>query len=104
MSKIICLKTIVLISLISLSLQQADIKINRLNILSHNLAYSGLLPISETSSDTLFFTYYGVRNAQESDLKNYPLIIVVGSPGSSAQFINFAGMGPILLNSDMTTT
>jgi hypothetical protein len=39
----------------------------------------------------------------ETDLKNSPLIIVVGSPGSSAQFINLAGMGPVLLNPDMTT-
>ena len=31
------------------------------------------------------------------------MIIVVGSPGSSAQFINLAGMGPIVLKSDMTT-
>jgi carboxypeptidase C (cathepsin A) len=32
------------------------------------------------------------------------LVIVVGSPGSSAHFINFAGMGPITLKPDMTTT
>ncbi len=31
------------------------------------------------------------------------MIVVVGSPGSSAQFINLAGMGPIVLKADMTT-
>lgn len=37
-------------------------------------------------------------------MKNYPLIIAVGSPGSSAQYLNLAGMGPITLNPDMTST
>lgn len=34
---------------------------------------------------------------------NYPLIVVVGSPGSSAQYYNLAGLGPMTLKPDMTT-
>jgi carboxypeptidase C (cathepsin A) len=29
--------------------------------------------------------------------------VVVGSPGSSAQYYNLAGMGPMTLKADMTT-
>lgn len=32
------------------------------------------------------------------------MIVVVGSPGSSAQYYNFAGMGPLTLKNDLTTT
>ncbi len=32
------------------------------------------------------------------------MIIVLGSPGSSAQHLNLAGMGPVTLKPDMTTT
>jgi carboxypeptidase C (cathepsin A) len=95
---------ILILALILVS-SHAAVTVNKLNgISAHNLVYSGYLPISDTSSDRLFFTYYGMNDVQsETDLKNNPLIIVVGSPGSSAQFINFAGMGPVLLNPDMTT-
>ena len=88
-----------------LATNQASVTVNKLDGMSaHNLVYSGFLPISDSSPDQLFFTYYGVNDVQsETDLKNYPLLIVVGSAGSSAQFINLAGMGPILLKSDMTT-
>jgi carboxypeptidase C (cathepsin A) len=36
-------------------------------------------------------------------LASYPLIVVVGSPGSSAQYYNLAGLGPISVKPDMTT-
>jgi hypothetical protein len=96
--------SIVVLGLILVS-SHAAVTVNKLEgISAHNLVYSGYLPISDTSSDLLFFTYYGKNDVQsETDLKNNPLVIVVGSPGSSAQFINLAGMGPILLNPDMTT-
>jgi carboxypeptidase C (cathepsin A) len=32
------------------------------------------------------------------------LLIAVGSPGNSAQYLNLGGMGPITLKPDMTTT
>lgn len=96
--------SVFLLGLILIS-SHAAVTVNKLDgISAHNLVYSGYLPISDASSDRLFFTYYGMNDVQsETDLKNNPLIIVVGSPGSSAQFINLAGMGPILLKSDMTT-
>ena len=101
-------KSSIVILLIALvcSTYQAPVTVNKLdNISPSNLVYSGLLPISDSSSDQLFFTYYGANNAkQESDLPSYPLIIVLGSPGSSAQHLNLAGMGPVLLKPDMTTT
>jgi carboxypeptidase C (cathepsin A) len=37
-------------------------------------------------------------------LKNSPLVIAVGSPGSSSQYLNFGSLGPLILNNDMTTT
>lgn len=84
---------------------QANIIVNKLdNVSANNLVYSGFLPVSDTSSDQLFFTFYGKDGVMaESDLKNSPLLIVVGAPGSSSQFINLAGMGPIILRPDMTT-
>jgi len=104
MSKQLYCLTIILLSLIS-STQQASVVINKLDgISTTNLVYSGLLPISDTSSDQLFFTYYGAKDAkQDTDLPNYPLLVIVGSPGSSAQYINLAGLGPISLKPDMTT-
>lgn len=104
MNKQIHLIVTLLLALI-LATNQAAVTVNKLDSIStRNLVYSGLLPISDSSSDQLFFTYYGADNVQsESDLKDHPLVIVVGSPGSSAQFINLAGMGPVLLRPDMTT-
>lgn len=91
--------------LITSSHQAAGVVINQLTgISSTNLVYSGLLPISDSSNDQLFFTFYSAKDAkQESDLTKYPLIVVVGSPGSSAQYYNLAGMGPVSVKPDMTT-
>lgn len=70
-------------------------------IASDNLVYSGSIPISTTGS--LFFTYYGVDGQKDqSSLKNYPLFIFVGNPGSSAQYYSLGGIGPVKLNNDMT--
>lgn len=60
--------SILLISLIFLlfSSNFAAITINQLTgISSNNLVYSGLLPISDTSADQLFFTYYSANNAKQ---------------------------------------
>ena len=103
MSKSIICLSIIIVSLCLCS--HAAVVINKLdNISTTNLVYSGMLPISDASTDQLFFTYYGAKDAkQDTDLPNYPLIVVVGSPGSSAQYYNLAGMGPLSLKPDMTT-
>lgn len=44
----------------------AAITVNKLTgISNNNLVYSGLLPVSDTSSDRLFFTYYSAINAKQ---------------------------------------
>lgn len=98
----LCLAILMLSFLVS---SNGAVVVNKLdNISKTDLVYSGFLPVSETSSDRLFFTFYGAKDAkQESDLPNYPLIVVVGSPGSSAQYYNLAGMGPLSLRPDLTT-
>lgn len=98
----LCLTILILPLLMCLN---AEVVVNKLdNISKTNLVYSGFLPVSDSFLDRLFFTYYGAKDAkQQSDLPNYPLIVVVGSPGSSAQYYNLAGMGPLSLRPDMTT-
>lgn len=104
MSKPLCLALFLILSQIPSS-YSTSVQVNKLdNISKNNLVYSGFLPTSDSSSDQLFFTYYGAKDAkQEQDLKSYPLLIVVGSPGSSAQYMNLGGIGPITLKPDMTT-
>ena len=86
-------------------LSNGAVVVNKLdNISTANLVYSGFMPISDTSADQLFFTFYSAKDAkQDTDIPNFPLIVVVGSPGSSAQYYNLAGMGPVSLKPDMTT-
>ena len=44
----------------------AAVTVNKLDgISSANLVYSGFLPISDTLSDQLFFTYYGAKDAKQ---------------------------------------
>jgi carboxypeptidase C (cathepsin A) len=70
-------------------------------ITDQNLVFSGSIPISATNS--LFFTYYGVDGQKDKNLlKNSPLLIVVGNPGTSAQYYSLGGIGPLNLNNDMT--
>jgi len=65
MNKTICWKALLTILFIVLT-NQAAVTVNKLdNISSQNLVYSGFLPISDTSSDQLFFTYYGKQNVQQ---------------------------------------
>ncbi len=57
------------ISLLVLSIfvtHQSAVVVNKLdNVTPSNLVYSGLLPISDSSNDQLFFTYYGAKNAKQ---------------------------------------
>jgi hypothetical protein len=65
MNKTICWKVVAAILLIALT-NQAGVTVNKLdNISSRNLVYSGFLPISDSSSDQLFFTYYGKQDVQQ---------------------------------------
>lgn len=65
MNKTICWKVVAAILLIALT-NQAGVTVNKLdNISSRNLVYSGFLPISDSSADQLFFTYYGKQDVQQ---------------------------------------
>ncbi len=56
--------SIVVLGLILIS-SYAAVTVNKLDgISAHNLVYSGYLPISDSSSDRLFFTYYGMNDVQ----------------------------------------
>jgi len=58
--------TIVLATLLIISSHQADVVINQLTgVSTTNLVYSGLLPISDTSNDQLFFTFYSAKDAKQ---------------------------------------
>ena len=60
------LLTILFATLLIMSSQQADVVINQLTSVSTtNLVYSGLLPISDTSNDQLFFTFYSAKDAKQ---------------------------------------
>ena len=101
------------LSLISLSIIiltlcvfiNSAVVVNKLDTITNSsLVYSGLMPISDSSADKLFFTFYSAKDAKtDADIPHFPLIVVVGSPGSSAQYHNLAGMGPLSLKPDMTT-
>lgn len=65
MNKKIISLTIFFITIIYLT-HQADVVVNKLDgISSTNLVYSGLLPISDSSTDQLFFSYYGAKDAKQ---------------------------------------
>ena len=52
------------------------------NVSANNLVFSGSIPLG--TNDSLFFTYYGVDGETNQDnLKNHPLLIVVGKYPSS---------------------
>jgi hypothetical protein len=51
--------------LISLTIS-GGVTVNKLDgISSNNLVYSGYLPVSDTSSDQLFFTFYSAKDAKQ---------------------------------------
>jgi carboxypeptidase C (cathepsin A) len=97
--------TVGILLLALLNLSNSAVTVNQLTgITSSNLAFSGYIPVSDTSSNQLFFTYYGIDGQTDQNaLKNFPLIIVVGNPGSSSQYLNFGSFGPLILNNDLTT-
>jgi hypothetical protein len=57
---------------------QSAVTINQISGLTNdNLVFSGTIPVS--ASANLFFTYFGVDGQKDqTSLKNYPLLIVVG--------------------------
>lgn len=60
------LLTILFATLLIISSHQASVVINPLSgVSTNNLVYSGLLPISDTSNDQLFFTYYSAKDAKQ---------------------------------------
>lgn len=60
------LLTILFATLLIVSSHQADVVINKLTgVSTTNLVYSGLLPISDSSNDQLFFTYYSAKAAKQ---------------------------------------
>lgn len=68
----------ILLLLTAIVYLQAAITVNPITgISSSNLVFSGSIPTA--SSDNLFFTYYGVDGQTDiNNLKNYPLLIMVG--------------------------
>lgn len=68
----------ILLVLALVLLAQAAVTVNQITGVSNdNLVYSGTIPVS--ASTNLFFTYFGVDGQKDqSALKNYPLLIVVG--------------------------
>ena len=95
----------ILAQLISISalivLTLADVVVNPITgITSKNLMFTGTIGV-DTSK--LFFTYYGFDGETDAEkLNSKPLIIAVGSPGRSAQYINLGGIGPKILKNDMS--
>lgn len=60
------LLTFIFTTLLIALTQQASVVINSLTgVSTTNLVYSGLLPISDTSNDQLFFTYYSAKDAKQ---------------------------------------
>ena len=82
----------------------ANVVLNQITgVTTNNLMFTGFIPVSDSSTSNLFFTFYG-RDGEtdQSKLKSYPLIIVVSNPGSSSQYLNLGGIGPMTLKTDMT--
>jgi hypothetical protein len=69
-------KILLVVALVLLA--EAAVTVNQITGVSNdNLVYSGTIPVSTSTS--LFFTYFGVDGQKDqSALKNYPLLIVVG--------------------------
>ena len=78
-----------------------DVTINQISgVTSNNLMFTGTI---DSGSSKLFFTYYGIDGETDrAKLSANPLIIGIGSPGRSAQYINLGGIGPKSLKNDMT--
>jgi hypothetical protein len=75
---IMSIATKILLLLVAVAYIEAAITVNPISgISSTNLVFSGNIPTS--GSNSLFFTYYGVDNQTDiNNLKNYPLLIIVG--------------------------
>lgn len=64
-------------------------------ITTKNLMYTGTIAVD---AEKLFFTFYGFDGETNPDnLSQKPLIIAVGTPARSSQYINLASLGPKIL-------
>lgn len=89
-----------LFALLFLSAHSAVVVNQITGITTKNLMYTGTI---EVGTEKLFFTFYGIDGQTNADnLKNNPLVISVGTPGRSAQYINLGGIGPKVVNIDNT--
>lgn len=71
-------------------------------VTTKNLMFTGNIAVG---SEKLFFTFYGMDGETVADnLSNNPLIIAVGTPGRSAQYMNVAGIGPKSLTPESSLT
>lgn len=69
-------------------------------ITSKNLMFTGTI---DSGNSKLFYTFYGKDGEMDQGkLSSNSLIIAMGSPGRSAQYINLGGLGPKTLRSNMT--
>lgn len=80
---------------------QAAVVINQITgITSNNLMYTGTIAVN---NEKLFFTFYGKDGDMNPDsLSKNILLVAIGSPGRSAQYINVAGIGPKNLNTHLS--
>lgn len=104
------MKTIILALLLALALSDVTVKEIKNVTKANQLLFAGNISASASSSSNLFFLFYGMQGVTDrTQLSSYPTFVVFGkyipsyfSPGSSSQYLNFAGMGPLVLASNMT--
>ncbi len=66
MNKKSLLNALLIVCMIVSVTLQASVVVNKLDgVSTGNLVYSGFLPISDTSADQLFFTYYSAKDAKQ---------------------------------------
>lgn len=75
------------------------------NAVNNSLVFAGNASVSASSTNNLYFLFYGAYGViDRSQLKTHTTIVVFGNPGSSSQYINFGGLGPLSLTSNLTLT
>lgn len=82
---------------------QAAVVVNPISgITSKNLMFTGTITVD---NEKLFYTFYGKDGEMNADnLSQNSLIIGMGSPGRSAQYMNVAGLGPRILTPQLVLT
>lgn len=104
------MKAIIIAFLLAIALSDVTVKEIKNVTKSNQLLFAGNISASASSSSNLFFLFYGVQGVTDrTQLSGYPTMVVFGkyipsyfSPGSSSQYLNFAGMGPLTIASNMT--